>query len=411
MHKAFSLLLVASLLPCALAHADDLLSIYQLALKNDPRLRVAEANYKATGEKVPQARAGLLPSLSATAARNRNNEEVMTDNAIFSRPAGQAIYASNEYKLTLTQPLVNAVLWANLRQASAEVRRAEAEHQAARQDLILRTAQAYFEALLAQDALFLAHAEKEALARNLESIEGRRKAGLANITEANDARSRYQLAVAQEIEAANKLDDTRQALREITGQVPTALSRLRDDATVVAPEPPDIDRWVESALSQNMTLQAAKEAIGAAREAIERNRAAHYPTLDAVGNHSRLDADASIPGPGLRTDTTTLGLQLSVPIFQGGLINSRTEEAAHRYDAALQELEGQRRAVERAARSAFQGVTSGGARIDALRQAVSAAESAPITQTFRSCQVPSCTLVRSKPSPWSRETVRSAGSM
>jgi len=366
---------------CAPARAEDLLSIYQLAVENDPRFRAAEANYKAAQEKLPQARANLLPSLSATAARNKNNEEVVTDTTIFSRPAGEARYRSSEYKLSLTQPIYNGVYWANLRQASAEIRRSEAEYQAARQDLILRVAQGYLDVLLAQDALSLAHAEKDALARNLESVEGRRKAGLANITEANDARARYQIAVAQEIEAANKLDDTREALREIAGRLPGTLSGLTDGATVVIPDPPDINRWVESASSQNATLRAAKEAVDAAREAIERNRAAHYPTLDAVGNRSRVDADGSIPGPGVRSDDTVIGLQLTVPLFQGGLVNSRVEEAAQRYNAARQELEGQRRAVERAARAAFQGVTSGAARIDALKQAVAAAESALTAKT------------------------------
>ncbi len=366
---------------CAPAGAEDLLSIYQLAVENDPRFRAAEANYKADQEKLPQARANLLPSLSATAARNKNNEEVVTDTTIFSRPAGEARYRSSEYKLSLTQPIYNGVYWANLRQASAEVRRSEAEYQAARQDLILRVAQGYLDVLLAQDALSLAHAEKDALARNLESVEGRRKAGLANITEANDARARYQIAVAQEIEAANKLDDAREALREIAGRLPGTLSGLTDGATGVIPDPPDINRWVESASGQNATLRAAKEAVDAAREAIERNRAAHYPTLDAVGNRSRVDADGSIPGPGVRSDDTVIGLQLTVPLFQGGLVNSRVEEAAQRYNAARQELEGQRRAVERAARAAFQGVTSGAARIDALKQAVAAAESALTAKT------------------------------
>lgn len=371
-----ALLLVMLGLLCTPTQAEDLLSIYKLALDNDPRLRAAEANYRANQEKLPQARANLLPSLSGTAARSKNDEEVITDASIFSRPAGQAKYRSNEYKLSLTQPIYNAAYWANLRQASAEVRRAEAEYQAARQDLILRVSQAYFEVLLAQDAVSLARAEKQALARHLEAIEGRRKAGLANITDANDARARYQIAFAQEIEAISKLDDAREALREIVGRLPGTLAGLSDHATAVTPDPPDIDRWAESASAHNATLRAAKEAVDAAREAVERNRAAHYPTLDAVGNRSRLDADASIPGPGVRTDNTVVGLQLTVPLFQGGLVNSRVEEAAQRHNSALQELEGQRRAVERSARAAFQGVASAAARIEALLQAIVAADSA-----------------------------------
>lgn len=365
----------------AFARADDLLSVYKLAAENDPRFRAAEANYKAIQERLPQARAGLLPTLSATGAKNRNEERVETDQAIFTRPAGEAGYRSGEYRFSLSQPIYNGVAWATLRQTNAEVRRAEAEFLAARQDLILRVAQAYFEILLAQDAVALAKAEKEALSRNLESIENRRKAGLANITEANDARARYQIAVAQEIEAANKLDDAREALREIIGQTPEALAGIGDNAVTLVPEPADINKWVEAALSSNLVLQAAKEAVEAARENIARNRAAHYPTLEAVGNRSRTDTDGSIPGPGIRTDNSTIGLQVTVPLFQGGLVNARVAEATQRYNATQQELEGQRRAVERVARSAFQGVTGGAARIDALRHAITSAESALTAKT------------------------------
>lgn len=367
---------VIVLLLCAPARAEGLLSVYRLAVINDPVFGAAEASYKATQQRVPQARASFLPNLSATAGLNRNSEEVVTDNPIFSRPAGQASYRSDEYKLTLTQPIYNATARATLGQANAEVRRAEAEFQLARHDLILRVVEAYLGVLLAQDALSLARAERQALARSLDTATGQKEAGLVSITEVNDARARYQVGLAQEIEAANVLDDNREALREISGRVPGILAALRDDDTFAAPDPPDITRWVDSALEHNLGVRAAREAVEVARQDIERNRSAHYPTLDAVGSHSRLDADGSIPGPGLRSTDTVIGLQLSIPIFQGGLVNARTEEAAHRYDAALQALEGRRRAIERATRTAFKGATSGAARISALRQAVVAAESA-----------------------------------
>lgn len=368
------------LLP-SFAVADDLLAVYKLAAEHDPRFKAAEANFRAIQERLPQARAGLLPTLSATGTANRNEERVETDASIFSRPAGEAGYRSTEYRFSLSQPIYNGVAWATVRQTNAEVRRAEAEYAAARQDLILRVAQTYFEILLAQDAVALAQAEKEALARNLESIENRRKAGLANITEANDARARHQIALAQEIEAANKLDDAREALREIIGKTPNTLAGIVESGIVLTPDPNDISKWTEAALANNLALQAAKEAVDAARAGIERNRAAHYPTLEAVGNRSRLDTDGSIPGPGIRTDNSTFGLQVTVPLFQGGLVNARVAEAAERHNAALQEMEGQRRAVERATRAAFQGVTGGAARVEALQLAIASAESALAAKT------------------------------
>lgn len=366
---------------CHPARAEDLLTVYRQAIKNDARLHVIEENYLAIQQRVPQARAGLLPSLNATGSVNRNDDEVTTDATIFSQPSGKAAYGSSEYKLSLTQPIYNVTLWAGLREAEAEARRAQAEYQAAQQDLILRTTQAYFDVLLAQDTLALARAEREALASNLEATKGRKQAGLVNITDVNDARARLQIAISQEIDARYKLDDSREALREISGQSPGTLRGLSQDAVFSTPNPPTIDSWIDSALDKNYTIRAAREAAEAARQTIERNRAAHLPSLDAVGSVSRLDTGGSIPGPGVRSDNRLVGIQLNIPLYQGGLVNARTKEAIHRYEAAQQALEGQRRAIERETRAAFQGAVSSAARIQAIEQAVQAADSALIAKT------------------------------
>ena len=358
------------------AAAEDLSSLYRSALDNDPRYRAAEANRAALQERIPQARAGLLPQLSATASRNRNENEVVTDSTIVARPAGHAEYRSKEYALNLTQPVYNAAALAALRQAHAEARRGEAEYAAARQDLMLRLAEAYFQLLLAQDQLALADAEKTALALSLEAARARHKAGVTGITELNDARARYQLAAAQEVEAANQIEDRRQALREIVATMPAELSSLRADFPLVTPDPPDIQRWVDTALGQNLGLLAAKEAAAAAREDVARSRAGHLPTLNIVGSRTRNDADASIAGPGIRADDTVIGLQLSVPLLQGGYVSARGAEMAHRYTAALQEVEARRRAVERAARASFLGVRGAGVRVEALGEAVAASATA-----------------------------------
>lgn len=367
--------------PLVSAHGEDLLFHYKHALESDPRLRAAEANHYAIRERLSQARAGFFPNVTTSANRNRNDENVVTDAAIFSRPPGEARYSSSDYRLNLSQPVYNAALFAGLRLAGADVRRAEAEYAAARQETMFRVAQAYFDVLLAQESLTLIRAERESIAHQLESAQGRLRAGLAPITEVHDTRARFQTAVAQEIEAQHQLDDKREALREISGQQPGGLSRLGEEISLVLPEPPDIRRWTESALSQNLSLQAAKAAADSARENIERSRAGHYPTLDVVGSRTRTDADASIPGPGVRSDNTVLGLQLNVPIFQGGLVNARVDEAAYRYEAARQELEGRRRAVERATRAAFQGVAGATAKILALQQTVAAASSSLSAKT------------------------------
>jgi outer membrane protein len=353
--------------------AEDLVFHYRHALTADPRLRAVEANKFAAQERKSQATAGFFPTISATAGRNRNDESVLTDASIFSQPAGQAHYSSSEYRLTLSQPVVNAALIAGVQVADAESRRAEAEYTASRQEVAVRTAQAYFDVLLAQESVVLARAERTALAQQRESVEARQRARAATIIDLNDVLARFQIAVAQEIEAANQLADKREALQEISGQAVGELATLGQQIPLLRPEPDDSARWVEAAVGQNPQLLAARAAVESARENVTLNRAGHLPTVSFVGNRIRSDADASIAGPGVRSDSLVYGLQLNVPLSQGGLVNARIDEAAYRHEAALQDLEARRRAVVRATRAAFQGTRGAIAKIEALEKSVIAA--------------------------------------
>lgn len=355
------------------AHGADLLESFRRAERHDAKYQSAVASYHATRARLPQARAGLLPSVSATGDITRNDVETVTDLDILSQPRGRALYDSTGYRLSLKQPVYNAVAFAALRQARAEVRRAEAEHMVARHDLIVRVAEVYFQVLAAKDSLNFAIAERQATARQLEIAEGRREVGLAAITDVHDARARYEIAKAQEIDAENQLEDKQEALRELTGSRVEKLSPLGQSMPLVTPDPPDVEQWVRAAADQSFTIAVRREALEMAREEVQRQRAGHYPTLDIVGNQTRQDADASISGPGVRGDTSVVGLQLSVPLYQGGAISARTSEAAHRYAAARADLEGQQRATERAIRTAYHGAASGAARVSALMQAVTAA--------------------------------------
>ena len=369
------------LFPASHAYAEDLIAIYKLAQENDPRFRAAQSAYLAEREKLPQARAGLMPVLNARATRDRNTNQTVTDSFILGRPSARFEYSSSEYSLSLSQPVYNAAVFAGLSQAKAEVRRAEAEYAATGQDLILRVAQAYLDLLAAQDSLEFTRAEKKSIQRQWEAAQERLKAGLVAITDVHDARARFEIAVAQEIEAENSSQDKREALRELIGRAPESLARVGANMPLVTPEPADISRWVEGSLTQNYLLLAKREAVESAREEIQRQRAGHYPTLDLVGTRTRNDADGSVTGPGIRSDNTVVGLQLNIPLFQGGLVSARAAEAAHRYDAAQQEFEAVRRATERAARASYFGVAAGAAKVTALTQAVVAGESALETKS------------------------------
>lgn len=367
------IVLAFALTPAAV-FADDLLTVYRLAREQDPKLQAAESSYQAGLQKLPQARALLLPTIGATARKNRNRDETVTDATVASRPAGSAEYDSTEYALNLTQPVFNSASLAEVRRARADVRRAEAERLGAQQDLMLRVVEAYFNVLAAADSLEFARAEKAAVARNLETVQGRLQVGLAARADVYEAKARYELAAVQEVEAENALEDRREALRELTGRRHTALTRLAERIPLAMPVPPDIDSWVQRALTRNPLLITRRETVESAREEVKRSHAGHYPSLDVVGSRTRTDADASITGPGIRADNTVLGLQLTVPLIQGGLVSARTAEAGHRLSATEQELEGARRNVERTVRSAFLGVVSGVARVNALTQAVTANE-------------------------------------
>jgi outer membrane protein len=231
-----------------------------------------------------------------------------------------------------------------------------------------------------QDGLEFARAETAAIRRQLETAQARLTEGLATVTDVHDATARYELAQAQGIEAANTLEDRRAALQELTGRRPVMLAPLAAGMPLLTPEPADIDQWVRTSFDRNFALAAAREAAEIAREEVKRLRAGHWPSLDLVGSRTRTEESGTITGPGVRTDSTTAGVELNVPIFRGGLVSARTQEATHRYDAALQELEAARRAAERSARAGYLGVEAGAAKVTALTQAVVASESALVAK-------------------------------
>jgi outer membrane protein len=366
--------LLASTLLALPARAENVVDVYLLARQNDSRFRSAESTYRADLQRLPQARGALLPNISGQGSATRNDLEVSTDAP--NVPAGTANFNSTEFSLSLTQPLYNSALFAGLRQARAEVRRAEAQYAAAKLDLIVRVAASYIAVLAAQDNVELNAAQKAANGRQLEVVEGRLDVGLATITDVHQARARYELDVAGEIEASNTLRDTRQGLSEITGKLITSVASLRKDAPLIEPDPPDVEKWVETAMAQNPSIIAARETAQISLEEIKRQRAGHLPTLDFVGNARSTDDQGSVSGNSVQTDRTEYGLQLNVPIYQGGRVSAAAREAGYRYSAAQQDLETLRRSTERATRAAFLGVVGGASRVRALRQSVIAAESA-----------------------------------
>ena len=351
----------------------DLLQVYRDALVNDAQYAAARATAEAGREKLPQGLAGLLPVIGGTASTVWNENKYSVDGA----PRTGKEYNTHAYNLSLTQPLFR---WQNViqyDQAKWQVVQTEANFAQASQDIVLRVAQAYFDVLNAQENLKAVRASKQSIALQLEQAKKNFEVGTATITDTHEAQSRYDLVSAQELAGENDLEVKRYALRLIVGKDVGELNRLKPDAVLLSPQPDSMERWVEAAEKDSFPVQAQQAAFEVAGREVERARAGHYPTLDMVANYGKTNSALSISSnSGLETDVRNIGLQLNIPLFQGGSVNSRTREAIANRTAAASALENARRSASLAARQSFLGVVNGLAQVRALSAALISSTSA-----------------------------------
>lgn len=372
------LLLLAALagpVAAGAAWGEDLVQVYALSKLSDPKYKGARYDFEASSYAEPQARAALLPSITFEALEMRTDQRIISSaNPVYA--TGNTTFPTYNQTLNLTQPIYKLSAWFGYEQAKSKVKQAAATFSAAEQDLIVRAAVAYFNVLGARDVLEFAEAEKKAIQRGLEFVQQRYKSGLVAIVDLHDTRARNALKEADVVAAQNDLDDKIQALRELTGKVITALPPLRGDIPLENPEPLDMNAWVATAEKQNLLLEARRQAVEVAQQEIRRQRAGHAPVLDFVATQNRKDTGGSLFGGGSNVETTDLMLRLNIPIFSGGLTSALTDEAVKRYYSSLEDLERDWRQVERQTRAAFQGVTGGVLRSQALAQGIVSAESA-----------------------------------
>ncbi|MEW6690533.1 MAG: TolC family outer membrane protein [Pseudomonadota bacterium] len=360
---------MASLFMQTQVRGETLIEAYKLARENDPKFRAARAESLAAGTAIDQARAGFLPTVRFDLERTETRQRIVrSENPIFG--AGITNFPTDNDTLTVNQPIFRKDVIERFAQAKAVVRQAEYTLLAAEQDLLLRTTAAYLVVLAAGDSLALARAEREAVGKALDLAREKLRMGLGTIVNQHDAAARYAVTQAREIEAHNRLRDARQGLREITGKLIENLQVLREEFALQIPEPPLIERWLESAFDQNLALRARREAVEVARQEVERQRAGHWPSLNLLFNHNRRDAGSTLFGGGSEVETTDLTLRLSVPLYEGGLTSAVTREAAHRYQKSLEDLEQERRAVERVTRASYEATLSGVELVRALKQSV-----------------------------------------
>jgi len=361
------------LLPGPSAQADDLVDLYRLARQRDPAIQAAQLTNMATREALTQAYSGLLPTLTLNAGYESTWQNILnSDNFLYQE--GKSDYRSHDFSLTLSQPLFQYAAIVRVRQAKDVIARAALEYYAAEQELVLRVAELYLEALSAQDGLGFARAEQAALQLHYELARGQQAKGLIPVTDLYDARARLAAAEERQIYAKDALDDALEALGEVSGQWVGDLAGTKEDLPLAVPDPAAVAEWTQAGLEQNLGLQVQALAVEVAAQEVERLRSGHLPTLGLVARGNRQQSGGDLFGDGRETEIMSVRVELSLPLYQGGLLRSKIKEAAYLHQRARAEEEKLARSVERQTRSSYWGVTSAIGRVEALQQSVAALE-------------------------------------
>lgn len=353
----------ALLLPVVGAQTQDLFQIWTKALERDPVLAAAQANRAAQSEKIPQARALLLPYL--TASTGVEADDIRSTSLDRSSTDTRAVWA-----LTLTQPIIDLGLWDNYRASEYVAQSANLAVQQAWQDLTLRVSQAYFNVLAAQDTLKSLDAQKQAINNQLDAAKRGFELGSATIADTYEAQARLDLINASEIQAFNALQVAQDALASIINERPQALARLQSNVSLPQPTPARLNDWTTQASQASLEVAQAELRTRLAEKQIHIAKSEHYPTVDFYAQ-SGSSSDRGVFGPraGPRAVETTVGVQLSIPLFAGGGISSRVREQTSLLQKTRYELESTRRQAVQSTQAFFSGVISGLSRVSALQAA------------------------------------------
>jgi outer membrane protein len=377
---------------CSPASAVSLNQLYDEALETDAQLQSARAGLTADSEQLPQARAKLLPQLSASVTASEQRTEL---GGGFPATTGN----SNGYTVSLTQPLINVASWQGYQQGQIALTSAQAQFAAARQDLIVRLGQAYFDALSAQDSVTIVRSQKASIAEQLESAKRSFDVGQSTITDTNEAQAKYDQAISQEIAALNDLEMKLAALEQIVGHPVTRVDGLARGVTLPPPVPADMQQWVEMARDANYQVVLKQLAVATSQRETLKAKAGHYPTLDLIASYGKNSLGAAGPGNfggnfgggfgsgantispevpaaaaelgnyGAYYTNATVGVQLTIPLYEGGATQSRVRQTLALEDKAAADLDAVRRSAALSARQAFLGVSSGLAQVRALETA------------------------------------------
>jgi outer membrane protein len=348
--------------------ANDIMTVHDLASMTDPQLRIARADAGQAEAQERRAKARYLPSLDATAGITR--VEQVRDIAI-GEASGDA-FRRESWRLNLSQPIYNRELHMGIQQADVASSRAEANFTAAQQDFLLRVAETYFGVLRAEEALRFSEAEFRAIDRQFEQAQQRYEVGLIAITDVHEARASADAARARVISAQTQLDDAHEALFELTGRYFDDLMRLAEGLPLKTPDPADAQAWVDMAMANSPDIRAAQFAVDVEESGVDIAQAGHWPSLGFAASRSGADSGDALDA----STSTSIGVNLSVPLYSGGGVRANVRAASLRAAAATERLEQVMRQTSREVRNNYRSVVSGISEVEAREQAVVSARSA-----------------------------------
>lgn len=376
-HTSFKLLILSLTILALPAKAQteprqNLLDIYRQAVSSDPTLAAARSANQATEERLAQARSLFFPTINFTMNATHSETDVRylnNQNNPFRVGEPQS-FETFAYGVNATQPIFRKQNHDQYDQAKLQVLQSDLLLIQAQQELMLRVSDAYFDVLLARDNIELINAQKAAISGQLEQAKANFEVGTATITDVNEAQARYDLILAQEIGAVNQLETAKRALQAIIGTMPAPLTGVNPSIEITPPKPLNMEEWVNISRQNNLNINIQQRAYEIAAEEVELQNAGHYPVLDAVGSYNDTRAGGSVNGFGSDLQNGQIGLQLQIPIYQGGLVTSRVREAVALRQQALDNLEAARRQAELETRTAYLNLTGNVAQVAAFEQAL-----------------------------------------
>lgn len=359
------------ILPASIIQAEDLVEVYNVAVKNDPELLAAEVKHKAVMQEFPIARSYLLPNLKFSASSQRTRESI--DGSVYGRSSSTSQFTTDEYSINLKQPLYRRDLFTLLEKSEYEVAKSLAERDAARQNLIIRVSEAYFNILDGIDNIHYVQSEKAAIKSQLNESKKRLEVGLIAITDYAEAQASYDLSETQYIEAKNLSDLTKESLYVLTGKQFENFSSLALNIKVNQPQPNDIKSWENFAIKQNLELLAYKRAQDIASSNVKYERSKHFPTIDIYGAVKETDKGGGSSGA-FESNNDYIGLELNIPIFIGGNTYYSSKKAAYLEEQARYDLIKKKREVVKEARQAFLNLKTSISKVNASRKALESNE-------------------------------------